>query len=64
MNFEKISSKVEGEHPSSGVTRQANGKGFRMVSCQSVIRVRKMIQNPSSTMVPKFYHTSCRLGKS
>jgi hypothetical protein len=43
MNFMKISSRVEGEHPSSGVARQARGKGFGMEACQSVIRARKSV---------------------
>jgi hypothetical protein len=46
MSFKKSSSRVEGEHPSSGVTRKARGKGFGMVACQSVVRARKRIQNP------------------
>jgi hypothetical protein len=46
MSFKKSSSRVEGERPSSGVSRKARGKGFGMVACQSVIRARKRIQNP------------------
>jgi hypothetical protein len=38
MSFKKISSRVEGEHPSSGVSKKARGKGFGMVACQSVVR--------------------------
>jgi hypothetical protein len=38
ISFKKSSSRVEGERPSSGVARQARGKGFGMVACQSVIR--------------------------
>jgi hypothetical protein len=46
MNFKKSSSRVEGERPSSGVTRKDREKGFGMVAFQSVVRVQKMIQNP------------------
>jgi hypothetical protein len=45
MNFNRISSKVEGECPSSGLDRQAMGKGFGMVACQSVVMAHKRIQN-------------------
>jgi hypothetical protein len=38
MSFKKSSSRVEGEFPSSGVTRKARGKGFGMEACQSVVR--------------------------
>jgi hypothetical protein len=38
MGFKKSSSREEGERPSSGVARQDMGKGFRMVSFQSVVR--------------------------
>jgi hypothetical protein len=38
MSFKKRSSKVEGEFPSSEFARKARGKGFGMVSFQSVVR--------------------------
>jgi hypothetical protein len=40
MSFKKSSSRVEGEHPSSGVTRKSRGKGFG-IACQSVVRVHE-----------------------
>ena len=46
MSLKRSSSRVEGECPSSGVARQARGKGFGMEACQSVVRARKRIQNP------------------
>jgi hypothetical protein len=38
MSLKTSLSRVEGEIPSSGVTRQARGKGFGMEACQSVVR--------------------------
>jgi hypothetical protein len=38
MRFKKSSSKLGGEHPSSGVAMKARGKGFGMVTCQNVVR--------------------------
>jgi hypothetical protein len=45
MSFKKSSSRVERERPLGGVARKAREKGFG-IACQSVIRVRKRIQNP------------------
>jgi hypothetical protein len=39
MRFKRISSRVEGERSSSGVFRQARGKGFGMEACKNVVRV-------------------------
>jgi hypothetical protein len=38
MRLKEISSRVEGECPSSGVTRKSRGKGFGKESCRSVVR--------------------------
>ena len=46
MNFMKVSSRVEGELPSSGVTKKSRGKVFGNESCQNVVREWKRIQNP------------------
>jgi hypothetical protein len=45
MGFKKSSSRVKGEHLSSGVIRKSRGKGFGMVACESFVRARKRIQN-------------------
>jgi hypothetical protein len=45
MSFKNSSSRVEGEHPSSGFTRKSRGKGFGKETFQSVVRARKRIQN-------------------
>jgi hypothetical protein len=46
MSFNKRSSNMEGELPSSGVARKARGKGFGMVACQRAVRAQKRVQNP------------------
>jgi hypothetical protein len=46
MGFKKSSSRVEGELLSIGIIRKTRGKGFPMVSFQSVVRAQKRIQNP------------------
>jgi hypothetical protein len=45
ISFKKSSSRVEKGTFFNGVSRKAKGKGFG-IACQSVIRVRKRIQNP------------------
>jgi hypothetical protein len=45
ISFKKSSLGVEGEFPSSGVTKKDMGKGFGMEAFQSVLRAQKRIQN-------------------
>jgi hypothetical protein len=46
MSFKRSSSRVEKRTFFNGVAKQAKGKGFGRESFQSVVRVRKRIQNP------------------
>jgi hypothetical protein len=45
MSFSSSRKERERELPSSGVAKQARGKGFGIKACQSVVRARKRIQN-------------------